>query len=287
MTHDLNQQQAKTQVALLISGYDRFNGALVAALTLVFALVLFLLAYWLSNFEIRPGHNPEPWGLVALPESEQAPELGELVEPGVAEFPEVETPELVQALLVVTTAATNVRAQQAEFSGYDLRTGPGVQPWKRTGPPAIDKSEPQRWKIQFSAKSQDEYARQLSFFKIDLGAVHRQTNDIVRLSDPGGVPQVAKSSRKQEQSTLYFAHERPEFSRWEEQILKKNGVAVTDCLTVQFYPDEIREHLLKLEQEFLAKSGKTQQDVHQTIFKVVSNEGAYEFRVDQVTYRRR
>lgn len=287
MTHDLNEQQAKTQVALLISGYDRFNGALVAALVLVSALVLFLCFWLCSNSKIRDFVLSNPDVLLELPYPEETPNTGELVEPGVAEFPEVEVPELVQALLVVTTVATNVRAQQAEFSGYDLRTGPGVGPRKRTYPPTIDKSEPQRWKIQFSAKSQDEYARQLSFFKIDLGAVHRQTNDIVRLSDPGGVPQVAKSSRKQEQSTLYFAHERPEFSRWEEQILKKNGVAVTDCLTVQFYPDEIREHLLKLEQEFLAKSGKTQQDVHQTIFKVVSNEGAYEFRVDQVTYQRR
>jgi hypothetical protein len=282
----------KLSVETAVSKYDKFNGLLTAALTVVGLIVTFLFMYWLTSI-IRFKPQVTTVFMEEFPFGDEKPEGVEddVLEPGVEEFPEVEVPQLSQALEAVTNALSSVRANLEHRSGDAAQMGKGRGLGSRDGGDGTGKGdvipEHKRWKIEYTAKSIDGYAKQLSYFKIDLGAVNKLNNEIVRLVDPGGRGQIVNSSRAQEKKSVYFAHERPQLARWEEAMYKTKGVSMTHSFTVQFYPEETRSRLRQLELAYLNGVNRKLSEVQNTFFKVVSEGSGFEYKVTNVIYRRR
>ncbi|HMP80123.1 MAG TPA: hypothetical protein PKD54_11775, partial [Pirellulaceae bacterium] len=211
-----------------------------------------------------------------------------ILEPGVEEFPEVEIPQLSNALeaevsMSSVQAQLDVRHGSAEVMGkgrgLGSRDGGG-----KGGDGVIP--EHKRWKIIYESPDINTYARQLSYFKIDLGAVSEVTNQIFRLADPGGARRVIRSDRKTEQESVYFGHQQARMQRWDERMLRDAlGRDADNSLVVQFYSDDARAQLRAVEAEYLRQQGRDLREVKNTFFKIREAGGGYRFEVSNQTYR--
>jgi hypothetical protein len=145
--------------------------------------------------------------------------------------------------------------------------------------------EHKRWKIEYDAPNITEYARQLSFFDIDIGVISNANNDVYRLRQPGGQNQVLTSTRDKENKELFFIHEKQRLRRWDESLVRRNNINVQDAFTVQFYPEKTRQMLRQIEGKYLQKAGKQLMDVRRTRFKVVGSSGGFTFEISTVDYK--
>ena len=274
-----------------VSHYDTLNGMLVSAIVVVGFLVTLLFLIWLTM--VLDFSRRQPAMLVAYEEpfGNEKPEGFEddIYEPGVEEFPEVETPQLKDALEAVTEAVSSVRANLEARDGDAAEMGRGAGFGSRDGGPGTGNAdvipEHKRWKIDYESNNISEYAKQLSFFEIDIGTVQQNTNGIVRLRDVGGSPQAISTDRKAEKKTLYFSHEKRRMRRWDETLVKNNGIDLEGSFTVQFYPMKTRVLLRQIEQAYLTEVGRTLRDVRRTYFKVVPSAGGFEFKLTDMNFR--
>ena len=274
-----------------VSHYDSLNAILISAIVLVGFFVTLLFIIWLTMVLDFSGRQPAMLVAYEEPFGNEKPEGFEddIYEPGVEEFPEVETPQLKDALEAVTEAVSSVRANLEARDGDAAEMGRGAGAGSRDGGPGTGNAdvipEHKRWKIDYESNNISEYAKQLSFFDIDIGTVQQNTNGIVRLRDVGGNPQVISTDRKAEKKTLYFSHEKRRMRRWDETLVKNNGIDLEGSFTVQFYPMKTRVLLRQIEQAYLTEIGRTLRDVRRTYFKVVPSAGGFEFKLTDMNFR--
>lgn len=279
----------KLTVETKVSSYDRVNSWLVAALFIIGFFVALLFLLWLTSI-VKPSMRAVQMVVSEEEEGEDKPkgEADDVLEPGVEEFPEVETPQLKDALEAVTSALSSVRAD------LEARDGSAMEQGRGRGLGSIDGGggggggvvpEYKRWRIEYEASDVGTYAQQLSYFKIDIGAVHKLNNNISRLADPGGSPRVKRSDRKAEEKSVHFGHANQRLQRWDVQLLKNANVDTEECLIRQFYPDSTRQILKDLETAYLASARRELKEVRNTFFKILPAGNGFEFKVTSQTYR--
>ena len=106
-----SQRRSTPFIETNVSAYDQLNGALISCIILVGFLVTVLFLLWVTSVYdfskkaavsleyLEPFGNEKPEGFE-----------DDVMEPGVEEFPEVETPQLKDALEAVTDAVSSIRA---------------------------------------------------------------------------------------------------------------------------------------------------------------------------------
>ena len=277
------------QVETSVSIYDVVNAFLIASIVVVGTLVTILFLIWLTML-MSNRQAPTPQVLIETSFGDEKPEGFEddIYEPGVEEFPEVDVPQLADAIEALTDAVSSVEAAIEARDGDAVEMGKGKGFGSREGGPGSGNfrgvPEHKRWKIEYDTPDQQTYANQLSFFKIDIGVISKTTNDIVRLTDPGQAPRAIQTERSAESKSLYFVHEKLQLRRWDEFLAKKNGVPFnkTNQFTVQFYPEQTRGLLRQIEAQHLAEKGIQLANVLKTRFKVVPEGAGYTFRIVSV-----
>lgn len=285
-TTTLGYQKVETNV----SSYDLLNAFLLSAIMMfgAFATILFLI--WYTSLK----RESPPVVVVETPFSEDSgdskPEgvADDELEPGVEDFPEIETPQLAMALEAVTDAVSAVRANTDAVSGDALLQGRGGGAGSREGGGSGSGTgipEYKRWVINYESTDIDQYADQLSFFNIDIGVVKSDSNAIFRVRDPGNNAQLINSNREQEQKTLRFSHKQRRMKRWDQVIGKRAGANTDSSLLCQFYPESTRQIIRQVEAEALAEKGRKLSDVRQTILKVQPTGDGFEFVVLDFNYR--
>ena len=281
------------QIETTVSAYDIVNAFLISSIVVVGTLVTILFMIWLTML-MNNRKAPKPVVLIETTFGDEKPEGFEddIFEPGVEEFPEVEVPQLADALESLTEAVSSVEAAIEARDGDAAEMGKGKGFGSREGGPGNGTSrgvpEHKRWKIEYAAPDQQTYAMQLSFFDIDIGVISKTNNDIVRLTDPGNAPRAIQTARSAEGKSLYFVHEKLQLRRWDEYFVKKNGVpfSKSDQFTVQFYPDATRSLLRQIEAQYLAEKGIQLSDVLKTRFKVIDEgDSSYTFRIVSIDHK--
>lgn len=271
------------------SRYDRLNAALVAFILLFGFLFAVLFLIWITSvfdFSQRLA-GPIP---IADEAGDSKPEgvADDILEPGVEEFPEIEIPQLANALEAVTDSVSSVRASLEKRSGDAPLMGAGPGHGSREGGPGVGGGgvpEWKRWVINYEAEDINTYAKQLAFFAIEIGVVHQTKNDIWRVQNLSGPIKVTKSSREAEDRTLRFTPENVRLRRWDQELCKRAGVPLGSTVQAQFYPESTRVTIRIVEQAALEGTGKTVFDVKRTELKVVPGGSGYEFVVEEITYR--
>ena len=279
----------KTQIETGVSAYDVVNAFLVSSIVVIGTLVTILFMIWLTMI-MSNRESQQPNILIETTFGDEKPEGFEddLFEPGVEEFPEVEVPQLADAIEALTESVSSVEANLEARDGDAAEMGRGKGFGSREGGPGSGNfrgvPEHKRWKIEYDTPDQQTYASQLSFFNIDIGVISKTSNDIVRLADPGNSARRIQTQRSAEKKSLYFVHEKLQLRRWDEFIVKKNGVPFNknDQFTVQFYPDATRGLIRQIEAQHLAQKGLQLSDVLRTVFKVVPEGSGYTFRIVSV-----
>ena len=136
----------------------------------------------------------------------------------------------------------------------------------------------ERWFIRYAdLASLDEYARQLDFFGIELGAiVNKQIVYISQLSS--GKPQVRRANGGGNEKRLYFTWQGGNRKSADVQLFSKAGVPVGDGVIFQFSPHNTENLLASIEHNHeKLKYNK----IRRTYFAVRKPEGGsgYEFYV--------
>ena len=213
----------------------------------------------------------------------------DVLEPGVEEFPEVEQPQLKDALEAVTDAVSSVKASLEKRDGDAAEMGSGRGLGSRDGGPGTGSGdvipEHKRWKIEYESESIELYAKQLDHFNIYLGAFSLNSNDIALVRNVSRGGQVEMSDRKRQSKTLRFEHQKPRMRRWDQNMCKAAGVDLSGRRTVQFYPMETRITLRTVEQQHLTSIGRSLNEVRRTIFKVEAVGGGFEYKVRDMLFR--
>lgn len=273
-----------------VSSYDAVNAFLISSIVVVGTLVSILFMIWLTTIW---NQNTEKKTIIILDPSfgNEKPEgfADDVHEPGVEEFPEVETPQLADALEALTDAVSSVRANKEARDGDSALMGKGGGFGSREGGPGNGNfkgvPEHKRWKIEYNTPDINIYADQLSFFGIDIGVISNLSNDVVRLRDPGGAGQVITTTRESENKSLFFIHEKVQLRRWDERLTRDRSIDLSEKFTVQFYAESTRVILRQVEAQHLANEDRVLADVRKTRFKIVESGSGFNFVVSSVEYK--
>ncbi len=269
-----------------VSGYDKVSAVLVAGVLLVgfFAALLFII--WLTKIVIFRPSMPEVVIFDLKGRGEAAEGVArDMEEPGVEELPDVQQPQLADALEAMTDAISTTRGVTEAFEGNaeQMGSGKGKGDSRAAGPGGdgnLDLIPPwERWEVKYSTRSVEDYAQQLDFFDIEIGALHRTSTEINYLSKMASSKRKRRGSRPQE-DRLYFVHGKSgALTALTEQLLKGSGIDTNNRLLAQFYPHETYTLLLNLEKSRLG--GRSLGQVRKTVFAVEQVGSNYRFTVEQ------
>lgn len=273
-----------------VSRYDTLNAVLVALIMIVGFLVSVLFLIWLTTAydfsSSKTAINIDEFD----EQGDEKPEgvADDILEPGVEEFPEVETPQLAVALEAVSEAISTVRSSLEERSGDAAKMGKGSGLGSRDGGPGTGGGavpEYKRWIIQYEADSLSTYAKQLSYFNIDIGVVHKTNQKIWRVSHLEKNPALTLTSRSAESKSLRFMHKKQRMIRWDRTLASRAGAPLDNTITCHFYPESTRKIIRIAEAKALEGTGRSVVDLRNTILKLESTESGYVFTVIELLYR--
>jgi hypothetical protein len=200
---------------------------------------------------------------------------------------EPEARESLDNVLEVTDVAVAQTARQFDMG---LRNPPG-QPGSAegTGRRPLGSgpgsgggfSREQRWMVRFGDQtSLDEYARQLDFFGIELGAVvDSKLVYVSKLSQAR--PSVRTANGGADEKRLYMTWRGGGRKDADLQLFRKAGIEVGGGVIFHFYPKDTENRLAHLE---LAYRNRKANDIRRTFFAVSPAGTGYEFSVAHQTF---
>lgn len=282
----------ESRIGLRISAYDQVASLLISLLILIGFLVALLLIIWLTS---RLMFVPRAVPVELLEYSGRGDHAAgyerDIEEPGMEELDELMEPQLEATLdavteLVSTQAAAydaieTAAASSSKGSGMGDSRGPGplgdgrddiVPPWDR-------------WEIRFASSSMNAYARQLDFFKIELGAAGGGSSTIDYASNLRIASPATRRGDPESEDRLYMSWRDPNspLAAFDRQLLAKAGIATQRRLVLQFYPKDVERLLMTIEASTAEARRHKPQEFLKTIFGVREAGNGYEFYViDQI-----
>jgi hypothetical protein len=294
---------------------DRATASLIAACVVLGTALFYLVAVWISNLLpsrtiaaapleiVEEGFGGDPEGapgeslLIESPEPESpdATKGEDFAE--VADVPDVAMVENVADLATDIVAAVDadpngegpaiVRAFQAaplevRKPGSSKGTGNkrplGFGPGSKGGVP-----REMRWFVKFSERGTlDDYAAQLDFFGIELGAL-LPDGKLVLISKFTGARPISKTVNSgADEKRLYFTWRGGSRKAGDLELFQKAGVnAGNATMILHFYPPQTENQLATLE---LQHKNRKAIEIKRTYFVVRRAKDGYEFAVSSQTY---
>ena len=294
--------ERKAEHRLKVRPYDRAAAFLIALLTILGAADALMFLLWVSP--LLGGGNEPPAMLIELDiagrgdhaegyERDKEP-------PGVEELEEFMEPEVELLLEAVTDVVSSTAAawDSVAATANAPAVGSGKGDSRPPGPLGEGEDiipEWERWRINYNTTTIDVYARQLDYFKIELGAVG------------GGFPLVdyaanfstsvkKRKGKGSDEDRIYFTWSEGKLKLYDQQLLRQAGISTQRRITCQFIPKDLRQKLLVLELQYaekgkdVTKMTKTEyvlvfKRIARTVFGVKRAGGKYEFFVISQRYR--
>lgn len=268
-----------------VSTYERVSGMVTALVMMLTFIVGVMFMMWLSTVVklVRIDTATEVIGPELGEDEKPEGEAEDIEEPG-SEFPEVETPQLADALEALSSAVSSVAASDRDVDGSAEAMGSGRGLGTRGGDGGRGNgSGPwERWEIRYTTSSKEAYAQQLDALGIELGAIQREGPAITYLTNLSGAMGTRGGTKSQEKR-VFFNYNRGVLRDWDLQFAEAAGINMRDKILVQFYPPTIQQTLLELERRKLGN--KTVEQVYRTSFGVRPAGGSFEFYVIDQTYK--
>lgn len=271
---------------LRVSRYDRVAGMLLTLLILVGSAVLVMLLIWLSR-HVFASQTAVPVVMEEIGTGDDTLGGGpELETPSVEELAqEFFEPELKDTLSAITTAVTDklslledpLLEETARQSGHGTGKGTGIGSGTGSG-----SGRARRWEIQFPKENTlEEYARQLDFFKIELGVVvpGNRVEYAFHLSQPKPDRRMGPADQE---NRYYLSWRHGELARADQELLGRAGIEGKGKVVLRFLPPELEATLVGLER---ARAGDEQAKVYATRFAIRPDKNGYVFYVIDQTYK--
>ncbi|MFO0919216.1 MAG: hypothetical protein U0872_13000 [Planctomycetaceae bacterium] len=156
-----------------------------------------------------------------------------------------------------------------------LGHGPGVSGFPRE----------QRWFVQFGGKSSvEEYAKQLDFFRIELGSLLPDGRLAYLTKMSSAQPSVRYVQTGKDEKRLYMSWQGGERRTADVELFQKAGIKIPpESPVFHFYPPELENKLAVLEHDYRGRPAK---DIRRTYFEVVPGGGGYALRVTRQLFQK-
>lgn len=294
---------------LRVTAYDRVSSLLMALLLAALGVVVVTVGWWLTT---RPPPAPAPLVALEIVDVTGGYEDGSPDETLRVDSPEEErpnaslvnnpteesTPQVEAAIANVISASGKATAPGAAGSASEYMEsadvestgvpgsarGTGGRPLGMGGGTTGGVPREMRWYVKFSdTASVDEYARQLDFFKIELGVLSADGVLTYVSNLSAGQPQRRQVNSGKDEKRLFFRWQGGERKGADETLLAKAGVTVGNGTIFHFYSRETENILATLEAQYTRRPLK---EVRRTYFNVVRRDKNYEFVVTRQTFLR-
>jgi len=278
---------------LKVTKYDTTSSFLLATGAILGLLAIVLLIIWLTNLEPRATDDIIPIEMVGGGDEDGAPDETLNVEspadpsddPSVAEEPseEVELMEMLENVVELSDNATQMVVTEVQVTGTKnsgtpgSAVGTGRRPLGRGGGKGGYPRE-QRWIVKFADQtSLKAYARQLDFFKIELGAYFPETGTLIYLTNVSADAPTRREVNKGKDDRLFMNWQGGSDRRKADlSLFKKAGINASTAHVVHFYPRATEELLVRAERSY---QNLPSSRIRLTYFQVTGDGGGYKFTV--------
>ena len=283
---------------LRISRYDQVSGMLLSALIVLGVATAMLFFIWLANRQVwSPPAVPvtmlEDVGGGGSGSGPVTGGLGDLEAPSLDDVPAQNAPSIEQAIgsvaSIVSSRSADLDVLEGDTTpgsgiGQGEGTGMGDGRGKGPGGPGTSDGVPayERWEIRMSAASLENYARQLDYFKVELGVAGGGSANVDYVSNLSAAKPSVRVSNPKNEKRLRFLQKSGELRQADRQLAAKAGVPIDGRIVFQFYDQSTYQTLLQL--EAVRKGNRRIAEVRKTVFGVKDNGGKYEFFVIDQQY---
>ncbi|WP_437228580.1 hypothetical protein SH661x_000977 [Planctomicrobium sp. SH661] len=308
----LNEGMTLRTPVMKVNAHDRVSAGMMSIVFGLVVGVICVLAWWAS---LRPAKTEEFLVPMEMVEGRGGSPDGELGESLLIESPEdpndnpSQTETNVDDVVldeVVSTIESQAGPAGAEISGPGTRevtanasmsTGLGVATGRPgsshgtgnrrglgtgPGPGGGGISSEERWFIRYSDEaSLDEYARQLDYFGVELGALLPGGKLVYlrNLSQPA--PTVVETTSGKDEKRLYMTWQGGSRKQADMKLFQKVGIDVANAVMFHFYPKLTEQLLLKTEFDY---AHRREVEIRRTYFSIEKSGNDYRFVVTRQTY---
>jgi hypothetical protein len=278
-----------------VSLYERVGSSLLALLIFMGAVVLVLLMTWLSN-SLSVAQTSVPVTLVEDFEGEgggdgRASGGTQLEDPNPSNEPSAVETTTAEELDTTADAMASLMVERvAELDDPNLApprpkgdygtgggSGGGTGPGKGLGHGPGKPGRPRRWEFRFDKeKSLSTYAKQLDYFKIELGIL-QPGNKVLYLSNLSDKTPKKRIGRAYPDETRYYLTWRSgELQKADIELFEKAHVDPEGHFIMKFLPQGVEQELINQEK---ARAGNRIKAIHKTIFAVKAEGDGYVFYI--------
>ncbi len=162
-------------------------------------------------------------------------------------------------------------------------TGNGKKPLGTGGGLRGGIAREDRWVVRFDESTLDEYAKQLDFFKIELGALFPDGRLVMITNMAAAKPTVRETRSGKGEQRLYFRWRGGGRQKVDNDLFKKAGIASDNAMILHFYDPNTENLLANVEQQY--RNRKTT-EIRKTYFAVRKEGNNYRFSVTSQSYMR-
>ncbi len=274
------------------TGYEIATSAQIAIAFALGAFAALLIAIWLSNLlptvdvidvvmtagdgGFEDGDPDESLDVESIEDPTDDPSLSN-------DQDMVQLEEITEQVITLSESAAAI-TQPNEFTDPNAGGNPGSaegtggRPLGTGGKGRGGTKREQRWVVEFADKGNlKSYARQLDFFKIEIGCAFKDGRIFYTNNLAAGKPSKRESRLSGDDKRLYMNWQGGERVKADLELLTKAGVPNPSSGTVlHFYAPETEQIMARVEMEY---SGKPIEQIRRTYFQVRRSGGGYEFFV--------
>lgn len=278
--------------------YDRVSSWTIALFIGAAGLCFCVVAVWITNRLPAPP-TAVPVELVEVPGGfeDGSPDETlrvdspdpEVQDASPSEMPadQTEIAEALETVVELSEAATQQVQQQFDTGVQNTGKASSAKGTGKKGlgigPGTGGLPREQRWFVRFGDRAGvDEYAKQLQFFGIELGALlpDGRLAYASNLTDPA--PSVRYAASGAGEQRLYMTWQGGDRRGADVELFKRAGVAVqADTVIFHFYPKETESQLVRLEVDY---RGRPVKQIRRTYFAVEPSGQGYQFSVVRQIY---
>ena len=267
-----------------VSRYDQVASLLIALLLLVGTAVVIAFLLWLTS-QVFGSTKSVP---VQLEQIGEGGGLGDSTDLDVEEVgleTDLEDPEFKDTLEIISDAVASKTSvlEDPTFldnleKGVGGRKGDGRAPGFGNGKPG----KPRHWEVRFiQGNTLKTYARQLDFFKIELGVLF-PGNKVEYAYNLSNSPPARRSGPADQEQRYYLTWQQGGLEEADHELLGLAGIASEGRLVLKFIPRDLEVELVTLERE---RAGDDVDRIRATIFQIQPEGSGYAFHVVDQTYR--
>lgn len=292
--------KAPPQPVMGTTQYDKASAGMIAAVAGLLGLTALLVAVWFTNLIPAPP-EPVPIEIVEMPGGYEDGEPDEQLE---LESPEEEVPdpaiaettddqsqieEMLETIVELSDSASQqvetIQSESSQNSGkVGSASGSGKRPLGMGGGGKGGFPREQRWMIKFDDGDIDTYAKQLDFFKIELGALFQDGRlvFIKDMSKPAPTKREVKTGSGEER--LYMTWRGGTRKQADAALFQKAGIPGTqNAMLMHFYDPETEQLLARTE---IAYRNRKSAEIRRTYFNVRKDGPGFTFVVTSQSYLR-